>query len=386
MAITDNMPGMSVNRKENHMLELRKKLSNYQEVFYLLFLLPMTGMHSMGINSDDRIYLYVFAVATLFLLLKMAVTDFTWREILIMSVFAALLGANFLRNGEKTLILTAMGIFGAKNVNLDKAMKYALWEKAVLTVGTLTLAATGVIENEIVVLPKNGEYLEIPCYGYYHPNMAFANIFMILLLAIIVYGDKLKWYAYVLGTVIVLGAYRVFMCRTGLVVWAVLCLMVLGYRITRRFSIQKMYSFFYLPVPTMLMLVTMVIPILAKSNVRFSAWINDILTGRIEFVNQVYHQVWTLPLGQIPKRSYDNMYFNTLFNYGWIILVLCLVVYTIGIWYSIREEQYYITIALSITALYGYMELLPLSVIWNLPMVYLAQALFKGRTVVHEQL
>ena len=74
MAITDNMPGMSEKRKENHMLELRKKLSNYQEVFYLLFLLPMTGMHSMGINSDDRIYLYVFAVATLFLLLKMAVT------------------------------------------------------------------------------------------------------------------------------------------------------------------------------------------------------------------------------------------------------------------------------------------------------------------------
>ena len=146
------------------MLELRKKLSNYQEVFYLLFLLPMTGMHSMGINSDDRIYLYVFAVATLFLLLKMAVTDFTWREILIMSVFAALLGANFLRNGEKTLILTAMGIFGAKNVNLDKVMKYALWEKAVLTVGTLTLAATGVIENERMLLPKNGEYFEIPCY------------------------------------------------------------------------------------------------------------------------------------------------------------------------------------------------------------------------------
>ena len=68
------------------MLELRKKLSNYQEVFYLLFLLPMTGMSSMGLNSEDRIYLYVFAVATLFLLLKMAVTDFTWREILVMAV------------------------------------------------------------------------------------------------------------------------------------------------------------------------------------------------------------------------------------------------------------------------------------------------------------
>ena len=61
------------------MLELRKKLSNYQEVFYLLFLLPMTGMSSMGLNSEDRIYLYVFAVVTLFLLLKMAEKSWSWQ-------------------------------------------------------------------------------------------------------------------------------------------------------------------------------------------------------------------------------------------------------------------------------------------------------------------
>ena len=161
------------------MLELRKKLANYQEIFYMLFLLPMTGMTSMGLNSEDRIYLYVFVVATLFLLLKMAVTDFTWREIVIMGIFTLLLGANFLRNGEKTLILTAMGIFGAKNVNLDKVMNYALWEKAVLTVGTLTLAATGVIENGAFDLPKNWEKYTIYSYGYETPNMGFANIAML---------------------------------------------------------------------------------------------------------------------------------------------------------------------------------------------------------------
>ena len=60
-----------------------------------------------------------------------------------------------------------------KNVNLDKVMKYALWEKAVLTVGTLTLAATGVIENEMA-LPKNGTYMAIRV----QPNMEM---------------DKLKW-------------------------------------------------------------------------------------------------------------------------------------------------------------------------------------------------
>lgn len=63
-----------------------------------------------------------------------------------------------------------MGIFGAKNVNLDKVMNYALWEKAVLTVGTRLLAATGVIENVAFDLPKNWEKYTIYSYGYETPE------------------------------------------------------------------------------------------------------------------------------------------------------------------------------------------------------------------------
>lgn len=368
------------------MLELRKKLANYQEIFYMLFLLPMTGMTSMGLNSEDRIYLYVFAVATLFLLLKMAVTDFTWREIVIMGVFTLLLGANFLRNGEKTLILTAMGIFGAKNVNLDKVMKYALWEKAVLTVGTLTLAATGVIENAAFVLPKNWDWYTIYSYGYETPNMAFANIFVVLLLVIIVYGDKLKWYAYVVETAIVLGAYKLFMCRTGLVVWAILCIMVMGYRLAKQFNWEKIYLHSFIAIPGTLSVITMVVPVIARNNVEIEVAIDRLLTGRVHMINQVYEQVWTFGLGHVPGSPFDNMYFNTLYNYGWGLTIFWLVAYTIGIWYSVKKSQYNITIALSIMAVYGYMELLPLSVLWNLPLTYLELILFQGRTVVHEQL
>lgn len=366
------------------MLELRKKLANYQEIFYMLFLLPMTGMTSMGLNSEDRIYLYVFAVATLFLLLKMAVTDFTWREIVIMGIFTLLLGANFLRNGEKTLILTAMGIFGAKNVNLDKVMKYALWEKAVLTVGTLTLVMAGVIENVGIWLIKGDDYLEIKSYGYHTPNMAYANIFVILLLAIVVYREKTKWYVYVVATIVLYGAYKILICRTGFLLWGVLCVAILVYRIAKRFQWQKLYAMFFIPIPAVLAVVTMIIPVIAQKNEEFSIWINRLLTGRITLVNFVYDEVWTLVLGHMPQESYDSIYFHTLFNYGWIILILCLVAYTAGMWYCNVKGQYYITIALGVMAVYGYVELLPLSVLWNLPMLYLAQILFKERTVVHE--
>ena len=108
------------------MLKLRKKLGEYQEIYYLIFILAMTGMTSAGINSEYRIYKIVFAAVTLFLLLKGIVTDYTWRELVLMALLTVLLGVNLLRNGEKTLILTAMGVFGAKNVSLEKVFKYAL--------------------------------------------------------------------------------------------------------------------------------------------------------------------------------------------------------------------------------------------------------------------
>ncbi len=386
MAIADNMPGISVNRKENHMLELRKKLSNYQEVFYLLFLLPMTGMSSMGINSDDRIYLYVFAVAMLFLLLKMAVTDFTWREILVMAVLTLLFGVNFLRNGEKTLILTVMAIFGAKNVDLDKVMKYALWEKAVLTVGTLTLAATGVIENEIVSVPKNWKIVELPCYGYYQPNMAFANIFVVLLLIILIYRDKLRWYSYIIGTGIMFVAYQIFMCRTGILMWILLCLMIFGYALFRYFHLEKEYLSLLLLLPVVLVGVTLILPPIAQNNFELAVWFNKIFTGRIDHINQVYGQIWKLLLGHVPKEAFDNMYFTTLYNYGWILFTFSLVAYIIGMWYCIKKDQDYNVIGLGIMSVYGFMELLPLSILWNLPLLYLSQILFQGKKLRNEQL
>lgn len=388
MAITDNMPGMSVNRKENHMLELRKKLSNYQEVFYLLFLLPMTGMHSMGINSEDRIYLYVFAVATLFLLLKMAVTDFTWREVAIMAVLTLLFGMNFLRNGEKTLILTVMAIFGAKNVNLDKAMKYALWEKAVLTVGTLTLAATGVIENEVLTLLKNDTYVNIPCYGYYHPNMAFANVFVVLLLSIIVYRDKMKWYVYVGETLIIMGAYKLFMCRTGVLVWGALCMAVAFYRIIRHFHIERWMMKMFAAIPIVLAWLTLYIPHVIKKDPNFGKRIDVIMTGRMRLIGLVYDEVWTpeFVLGHNPSQSFDTMYFHLVYNYGWILFVVSIVAYVMVLWYCSEHDEYYITVVLGIAAIYGYMEMLPLSVLWNLPLLYMAKILFQGKKLRNEQL
>lgn len=375
-----------LSKEGNKMLELRRKIGKYQEAFYMVFILAMTGMNSAGINSDDRIYLPIFAVATLFLLMKMAVTDFTWQEFLIMAVLTALLGANFLRNGEKTLILTAMGIFGAKNVSLEKVMKYALWVKAALTVVTIGLAAVGVIENVAIILPKNWEAQTIYCYGYYHPNAAFANIFMVLLLAILVYQDKLKWYAYVVGTAIILVAYKMFMCRTGLLVWFVLCLMVMGYKLMKWIKWERLYMKLFLLIPVGLAALTLLISTWARMNANFDAKIDYYLTGRIRHINQFWDNLNISLLGNVPREPFDSIYFHVLYNYGWGLFLLYFIAYVVVMWYCNKKGKYYKTMALSIMAVYGFMEYASLSVLLNMPLLYFAGLLFREKKGTNEQL
>lgn len=368
------------------MLKLRKKIGEYQEIFYLVFILIMTGMTSAGLNSEDFIYKVMFGVATLFLLLKMAVTDLTLKEVLVMAVFTVLLGANFFKSGEKTLILTAMGIFGAKNVSLEKTLKYALWLKTALTVATLAMAALGVLENVEMVLPKHGEWYKVSCYGYYHPNMAFANILVILLLAVLVYGDRLKWYAYGAGTVIMLVAYKVFFCRTGLVVWGVLCLTVLGFRVARRLKWERVYTALLAAIPAALAALTLILPVWANKNEKVSAWLELYLTGRIGHINRFMNNIGGLVTGADVTETFDSIYFHLLYNYGWVLFIIGILAYCAGMWYCGKKGSFYATIGLGVMAVYGFMEQLPLSVLWNLPLLYLSWILFKERKTTDEQL
>lgn len=361
------------------MLKLRKKLAQHQEKIYMVFILSMVALISAGFNSEDKVYLVVFFVATFFLLLKMAVTDFTWREILWMAVITLLLGINFLRNGEKTLIMTVMGIWGAKNVSLEKVFRHSLWLKIVLTVGTILCAAIGIIENEAMVLPKNGKYITLYCYGYIHPNAAFASILLIFVIAILIWQDKLKWYAYVGFTLVILAAYSVLTCRTGLIVWGALLIIVLGYKISFKLKWERIYLTLLLLIPVIMAMLTFLLPVIGMQNDTLLSTVDFYLTGRIHHLIQFWSHLGPLPLGNVPREPFDSSYFYLVYNYGWITALVCFFAYLYTMWNCIRKNRPYEVIIFCTMALYGFMEHWPLSVGWNLSLLYLSLILFKNR-------
>lgn len=369
----------SEEEKESRMLKLRKKLAHYQEYFYLAFILSMVGVFAAGFNSGDKVYKIVFAIATLFLVLKMAVTDYTWQELLCMAAIILLLGANFLRNGEKTLIITAMGIFGAKNISLEKVFRHSLWIKIVLTVGTLLCAATGIIENEILLLPKNGEYITLYCYGYTHPNAAFENIFFIFVIAVLVWQDKLKWYAYAVFSLVLLGAYWLFICRTGLLVWGALLTIVFAYKISCILKWEKVYLNLLLLIPVMMTLLTFLFPLIGMRNAAFLSTVDFYLTGRTNLLIQGMERLGFPLLGNSPRNPFDSIYFHLVYNYGWIVALVFIFTYLYAMRDCIKRNRPYEVIILSTMAIYGFMENWPISIGWNLALLYLSRVLFRNQ-------
>lgn len=361
------------------MLELRKKIGRYQEQFYLVFILAIGCLMSMGLESSDRPYQIVFAVVSVFWGLKMLSTDFTKKEIIWMIIIAFPIGLNFLGNHEKTLIMTAMAIFGAKNVSLEKVFKYGFWSKLVVTVGTITLAALGIINNSSKLLPKKGAYYEVYSYGFGHPNVTFGNIFLVLTLAILAYGDRLRWYTYLVFTLIVLGAYQVLMCRTGIVVWACLLIMLLGYKLARKWKLDRIFLSLFCTLPVLLAVITCIFIALSMYNSEFSTWINGLLTGRVASMIQALENMEHIFLGQIPRHLYDNLNFYLLYNYGIVILIFSLVSYTYAMWHCYKQRKDYEVIILGVIAIYSFMEYFPLSTAWNLSLLCLSRILFKTR-------
>jgi hypothetical protein len=302
-----------------------------------------------------------------------------------MAVIAVLLGLNYMNNGENLLIRHGLAIFGAKNVNLNKVFKYGFYTKAIITLGVFTGIFLGLIENVSFNLPKNGKIFEIYTYGYGHPNSTFFICFSIVTIAIMAYKEKVKWYVYVIVSLLIAVTYKYIMCRTGIVAWAALCLMLILYRLTENKKTGNLYRMILVAIPIFLCIFTFVLDIACRHNEALNDIANLYLTGRVRIMNGYIDNLGSNMLGVVPGREFDNMYFYILYNYGWIIFAIVMFAYTFAMWYCYREKLNYELIVMAAMSVYGFMEYQPLSVPKNFSIICLSYALFRKRSIYTEK-
>lgn len=361
----------------------RNYIANYNEWLYMFFVLSIFGLMSIGQGSEYLIYRIVFPFSMLAFALKFVSTDYTKREWFWMILVGGLLFVNLVHNHEKTLVLSFLAVIGAKNVDFERLFKWALWERVVLTIVTVTLALIGVTENIFVgAMPKfmHGEwnYIDLYCYGYKHPNHAYLECFTIAVLFIVVYFNKMKWYMYVLLTAFMYGAYKVLVCRAGWLTWLVTLFIIIGYYIFKKLNWKAIYLWGLSAIPIILTLFSLwAICISGDPENPIGVKLNELFTGRMNIARSAsYPQIFWTFLGHSPRAGMDFAYAHMIYNYGWIIFLIILIAYTRTMWRMVKLEKDGWCIALAVMSGYMLGEVPPLNVGWNITLVMLSIVLF----------
>lgn len=362
--------------------KVRNYLKQYAEIFYMLYFLPLAGCVAMGISSTQLIYRLVFAVAVLFLLMKLAVTDYTGKEFLLMAAVMTLLGYVFYRTREKSLIITAVSIFGCKDVDVKKVLKYTVLVYILGMAIIIGLVMAGKVQGEIHELAKGGVRYNINDFGFSHPNSAYNHLLMIGLMAIVAWGKELHWYHYGIMTAAMFIGYKVFLSRTGLLIYFILCAALILVYMVKWKKARRALGFVWALLPLGTAIASYVLPVLFPKNIEFVKKVNEYITGRISLSFKALESAdltWFGATDRPWERGYyiDNAYMNILLSCGIFLCLLWVISLFLAAYYYWKTEQYYILIAIGIISIYGFMEYSVVNVTWNPILLFLTGSIFK---------
>ncbi len=371
------------------MLEIRDKLKKYSELIYSIAVVTLCAIRSVGLGSKEAAILT--ALALLAAGIKILLTDYEKKEVLLGLVFIVLLTYTLVHNGDKMLLMTLIVVWGAKNVRLKKILAICLVTRVPLMFIRILLALTGVIPGSAEELVKTNPYTStvdkvmIRDYGFFHVNYLFLALFSVGLLLLVVFEElekknKPAFIAIISAyTVLLYGAYKVLLCRTGFYMWLCIYGIVLLWELISRIEIlRKIYVALLVGTPFILLTVSLVLAILRQSNELYAYHYDALFSGRFYYFSLYVNDIWKKPLGLTPHLKLDNGYFYGLYNYGYIALILLLILLVKAMYRLVHSYHPILMMALVGTAGYMMGEATPWSIAWNPTIILLAYGVFQS--------
>ena len=153
---------------------------------------------AFGYDSSDQIYKFFMLSGIILLGIKFITTRYTLREVVII---ALLLGAGmfiWVMTKKATLLFLFLTIIGMKDVQFGKLIGISVWIRLFVAAVMVIGSVYGVYDIGYKTTP-NAQYVEVPVYsfGFNEPNTAYLTIFLLLILLVYSYYEKLNGWLFI---------------------------------------------------------------------------------------------------------------------------------------------------------------------------------------------
>ena len=161
------------------------------EIFYYLFLLCVMGGKAIGMSEGQRPFTALLVLGLLFVVLKMAVTEYMVYECVMNILLIGLGIVVLLNNGHKEVLFAVLMVIGMKNVPVKRAMKVAacIWTPCFIM--SIIRALLGFYDGYVGTQMKAGMSSAVIRYslGYTHPNVLHMTYLVIVLMVLYLLGN-----------------------------------------------------------------------------------------------------------------------------------------------------------------------------------------------------
>lgn len=289
-------------------------------------------------------------IALALVVLKMAISDFSSRitHVLVTLLLLLVSGLSMLYDGYAAPMQFLVMVAGASGVDFERIAKVYFWSSVVLTFATFAAAFGGIIQN--VAVPRSSG--TVYAYGFYYSTEFSAHVLSITLawlylqrrnLSVRVYLPALLWSA------------LVFVLTDGRLSFGLSVLMVAMVALSDFHRKQRKGAYRYprvLATSFVVMAAISIILMVTFYDTGILAWLNDLLTNRLYYAHKGFIYYGVSAFGQqidmtgwgggrvVWLENYfyiDCSYVNILLRFGYVILLLVLVLCTVP-YFRLRKD------------------------------------------------
>lgn len=178
----------------------------------------------------------LFRITFLFFALKLLLTDYSKREWCVIVLLEAVAFVSYRITGANDLIRLVTFVAACKNIPLRQMLKYTFYVTLAGCAAIILLSVTG-IYGEVSLTqifrhygynPKDAAYYSGPelepvietryTLGMGHPNALACMFFMLVVLGVYVWFERMKWYIYLFVMLVNLGVYSLTNSKTGMLI------------------------------------------------------------------------------------------------------------------------------------------------------------------------
>ena len=330
----------------------------------------------------------LFQLTFLLFLIKVALTKYSWKEYVTIFLFLLLGLVSYFITGRNEIVRLVMLIAACKDVDMKKCLKLVFYLTLIGCAAIIMLSVTGIYGTMSLVQDYGRGHIETRyTLGMGHPNALQCMVWALTTLGLYLYGERMKWYSYLLVAVINVGFFLLTDSRTALLVTVLV--MVLAYITKACNGIFKKTAGICCMLATLLsVLGSIVIAANAhrvctyarygmypwyykkagiNSTTIFFAKLDSILNGRIRALteNNAFEgtmDTWRLFSGPESNYYFDMGWIRLFYWYGIIPACIFLAALLLLMYYCYRKEQYMALVLIASFSIYTVIEAHAISV------------------------